>query len=123
MSEIESPNFFKEDQAGIRELVELKKMESAESGKEFVPNEAVKEAVREYASGSAQISGDAADRHQRAAAKLKNEPHSGQIEELLKIAEKEGVVYAVNVAKHLGNPHIMDDFHDRLAFEFSKNKE
>ena len=123
MNEMESPKFLEKDRAGIEERVELKKKEYAESGKEFVPNEAAKEAVREYSLNAAEPPTGGDDQRQKTAAKFKDEPHAVQIEELMKIAEKEGIAYAVNVAKHLGNPHILDDFHDRLAFEFSQNKE
>lgn len=122
MTEMESPKIPQEDRTGIEERFSLKKTESAEAGNEFAPGDAAKEAVREYSQNLPRASEDSQTPHQKAAAKLKKEPHAVQIDELLKIAEKDGLARAVNVARHLGNPHILDDFHDRLALEFLKNK-
>lgn len=38
-----------------------------------------------------------------------------KIRKLLLIAEEKGVVYAVNVAKKMNDPYLLDTFHDALA--------
>ena len=40
-----------------------------------------------------------------------------KIEHLLEIAEEKGVIFAVNVAKDMKDPYILDIFHDILAQE------
>lgn len=40
-----------------------------------------------------------------------------KIENLLKIAEKKGIVYAVHVAKKMNDPYVLDKLHDILAKE------
>lgn len=40
-----------------------------------------------------------------------------KIKNLLQLAQKKGVVFAVHVAKKMNNPYILDVFHDMLAKE------
>lgn len=122
MPEIESPKFLAEEIKNLEEKLELKKKELVENNRGLKPEEAAKEVILEYSKGAQSQTQTGDDQLQKAAAKLKDEPHSEQIEELLKISGKEGMLYAVNVAKRLGNPHLLDDFHDRLVLELLKEK-
>ena len=101
-----------------------KERELAETGAKFQPETAAKEIIKEYTaslqSGQTMATDDAA---KKTAQILKNEPHAKQVDELLSIAQKNGVLSAVEVARHLKNPHLLDDFHDRLVFEIIKNKQ
>lgn len=123
MPEIESPKFLAEEIKHLEEKLESKRREMAEAGSEFKPEEATKEIIKEYSSQTSQSS-LAADQPQlqKAAAKLKDESHSEQIEALMQMTFKEGLLYAINVARRLQNPHLLDDFHDRLVLEFLKTK-
>ncbi len=44
--------------------------------------------------------------------------HKQQVDALVEIALTKGVLEAVNVARHLENPHLLDDFHDALVDEY-----
>lgn len=50
--------------------------------------------------------------------RIREEEHHKQIESLVQIAVTKGIINAVSVARHLGNPHLMDDFHDALVDEY-----
>lgn len=52
------------------------------------------------------------------AGRIREEEHHTQIEALVQIAVTKGIVNAVHVARHLGNPHLLDDFHDALVDEY-----
>lgn len=39
----------------------------------------------------------------------------GKIKKLLEIAKEKGVIYAINVAKKMNDPYILDRLHDTLA--------
>lgn len=49
---------------------------------------------------------------------LKEQEHHEQIEALVAIALTKGILEAIVVARHLGNPHLLDDFHDALVDEY-----
>ena len=126
MTEIESPKIIQEEIKNLQQKLEAKQKELAESGLEVGPEAAAKEVIKEYTAKSLQpVSGaQTADEAQtkKAAQNLSNEPHAKQIEELLNIADKKGILTAVEVAKHLKNQHLLDDFHDRLVFELLQKK-
>ncbi len=44
-------------------------------------------------------------------------PEKEKLETLLKSAKEKGVIYAINVAKNMNNPYLLDTFHDLLAKE------
>jgi len=44
--------------------------------------------------------------------------HKEQVDALVEIALTKGIAEAVNVARHLRNPHLLDDFHDALIDEY-----
>ncbi|PIR70512.1 MAG: hypothetical protein COU46_01070 [Candidatus Niyogibacteria bacterium CG10_big_fil_rev_8_21_14_0_10_42_19] len=48
---------------------------------------------------------------------LADESHHKQIDELLSIAGEHGLLNALKVVRKLNNPHLTDDFHDRLIAE------
>jgi len=54
------------------------------------------------------------------AQKLKDQPKDRQIQLLIEMAFEKGVVEAVEVAKNLDNPYLLDEFHDALVDEFYK---
>ncbi|MEK7566982.1 MAG: hypothetical protein AAB527_02525 [Patescibacteria group bacterium] len=123
MTDIESPKIIQEEIRGLELRLAEKQKELAESGAEFKPETAAKEVVQEFtASPQPAQTAAVADETKKAADKLASEPHAKQIDELLKVAEKNGILYAVNIAKHLKNPHLLDDFHDRLVLELLKQK-
>jgi predicted nucleic acid-binding protein len=51
---------------------------------------------------------------QQAVIKLKDEPKERQIELLIQRAFDKGVVEAVEIAKNLDSPYLLDEFHDAL---------
>jgi len=51
------------------------------------------------------------------AQQIKNEPKERQVELLKQMAFEKGVVEAVEVAKNLNNPYLLDEFHDALIDE------
>jgi len=126
---MESPKILQEEIKALEQMLNEKKKEFAESGTEFKPESAAKEVVKEYASAAApapasvQAPAGDADALKKIADSFQNEPHAKQIDELMNIAGKHGISNAVEVAKHLKNPHLLDDFHDRLVFELLSNKQ
>ncbi|QQG46347.1 MAG: hypothetical protein HYY55_00675 [Candidatus Niyogibacteria bacterium] len=123
MTEIESPNIIQEEIRKLEGALAEKKKELTESGTEFKEEETAKEVIKEYTAQTPTTSADASsDETKKAAQILQNEPHAKQIGELLNIAQKNGIIYAVEVARHLKNPHLLDDFHDRLALELAARK-
>lgn len=122
---MEKPTTIKEEIKALEQKLAEKKRELTESGIEVKPEAAAREVVREYIAPAAQIPAsqtDDDDQIKKTAQSIKEEPHYRQIEELLKIAEKNGILNAVEVAKHLKNPHLLDDFHDRIVAELLKEK-
>jgi len=120
---MESLKIIQEEIRNLEEKIAEKKRALSESGAEFKPEIAAKEVIREYtASPPSAQTGITDDQTKKTADKLANEPHAKQIDELLKTARENGIHYAVNIAKRLKNPHLLDDFHDRMVFEFFNQK-
>ena len=46
---------------------------------------------------------------------LQETDHQQQIHALVEIAISKGLVDAVETARHMGNPHLLDDFHDAVV--------
>lgn len=46
---------------------------------------------------------------------LQKQPKERQIQTLTEMAFEKGVVYAVEIAKNLDNPYLLDEFHDVLV--------
>lgn len=123
MPDIESPKIIQEEIKHLEEKLAEKKKELAETGAEFKPETEAKEIIKEYAASTpTALTPAGTDATKKAADKLSLEPHAKQVEELLKIANENGIIYAVNTARHLKNPHLLDDFHDRLVLELLKQK-
>jgi len=51
------------------------------------------------------------------AQQIKGQPKERQIQLLTEMAFEKGVIEAVEVAKHLDNPYLLDEFHDALVDE------
>ena len=49
---------------------------------------------------------------------MREKEHHEQVEALVEIALTKGILEAVHVARHLDNPHLLDDFHDMLVDEY-----
>ena len=123
MPEIESPKIIQEEIKALEQKLAQKQMELAESAVEVRKEDTAKEVIKEYTGQAAQPAAQTSDDDaKKAADKLASEPHSRQVAELLNIAQDKGILGAVRVAKHLKNPHLLDDFHDLLVLELLKNK-
>ena len=46
--------------------------------------------------------------------KLKDEPKERQIELLIQMTFDKGIIEAIEIAKNLDNPYLLDEFHDAL---------
>ena len=53
-------------------------------------------------------------KNKKKAESMEQEEHHEQIDELMAIAQEKGIISALKVARSIGNPHILDDFHDHL---------
>lgn len=51
------------------------------------------------------------------AQQIKNEPKERQVELLKQMAFEKGIFEAVEIAKNLNNPYLLDEFHDALVDE------
>ncbi|MBI4114217.1 MAG: hypothetical protein HY445_00045 [Candidatus Niyogibacteria bacterium] len=104
----------------LRNQLEAKTHKEAPSigGSKEYKRGAVKEILREVSvpqqAGPYALSGDDV---KKKAQDLQDEPHHVQIEKLLYIAAEKGILSALDVARGLRNPHLLDDFHDRLVVE------
>src|SRR3989338_2408635 len=63
------------------------------------------------------LDSDAKQQAGNQAQSIKYLQEEGKIKSLLKIVKEKGVVYAVNVAKKMDDPYILDELHDILAKE------
>ncbi|MCX6730053.1 MAG: hypothetical protein NT058_00950 [Candidatus Portnoybacteria bacterium] len=76
--------------------------------------EILKEAINEKIIEAPPISSSSQQTAQQAVIKLKDEPKERQIELLIQMAFNKGVVEAVETAKNLDSPYLLDEFHDAL---------
>jgi hypothetical protein len=76
--------------------------------------EILKEAVNEKIIETPSVSIASQQAVQQATVKLKDEPKERQIELLVQMAFDKGVVEAVEIAKNLDSPYLLDEFHDTL---------
>jgi poly-D-alanine transfer protein DltD len=87
---------------------------SAEKQKEILKEAVIERmAMVQPAIGQQQVAAQTAQ-------KLKDQPKDRQIQLLTELAFEKGVVEAVEVAKNLDNPYLLDEFHDALIDEFYK---
>jgi hypothetical protein len=77
--------------------------------------EILKEVVSEKIAETPSISPVSQQVVQQATVKLKDEPKERQIELLVQMTFDKGVVEAVEIAKNLDNPYLLDEFHDALV--------
>lgn len=131
MSEQESIQSLEEELRVLEEKLAARKAEGKEEKEVFREVlrehlESVKETAEKQssadASDSVNVSGAPSFNYAAAARQkadeLREKEHRGQVEELVSIALTKGILAAVNVARHLGNPHLLDDFHDMLVDEY-----
>ncbi len=76
--------------------------------------EILKEAIDEKIAESFSIAPVLQQVAQQTAVKLKDEPKKRQIELLIQMAFDRGVIEAVEIAKNLDSPYLLDEFHDAL---------
>ena len=110
-----------------RRLAE-KKEKVADAGVEVREKELFREVIREHLEAAREKPGD--DTALRPIPTVKpqadesshvgvhSEDHEKKIQDLLLIAFSKGIVEAVAAARHLNDPHLLDDFHDALADEY-----
>lgn len=116
----------------LEAMLEAKKQELAARGAE-VPHEKsiLKEVLKEHVEDIQRAATSSQPNQQKDAAgaaaalqakkdadELREKEHKDQVDELVEIAFTRGLVDAVGVARHLNNPHILDDFHDALTDEY-----
>lgn len=89
--------------------------EHVESAKESSERRSVESSI---SSGSVSPPHDYAAQAKAKADNLREKEHREQVEALVEIALTKGVLEAAQVARHLGNPHLLDDFHDMLIDEY-----
>lgn len=87
---------------------------------ERVHYESVKKALGEMESMPEESEGAYKLSHEEIGEKshvLSREPHHNQVDELMNIMKEKGLISALKVVRGVGNPHLVDDFHDRLIAE------
>lgn len=92
--------------------------EHVESAKEIVEQRASAEQVDSSSVPSSAPPFDYVAQAKQKADDLREKAHHEQVEALVEIALTKGILAAVNVARHLGNLHLLDDFHDLLIDEY-----
>jgi hypothetical protein len=80
--------------------------------------EILKEAVNERISTAQPISASQQQVIVQTVQKLKDEPKERQIQLLTQMAIDKGVIEAINIARNLDNPYLLDEFHDALIDHF-----
>ncbi len=84
--------------------------------KEFNEKEIIDRQIRQEIENM-DLSGSQKKETQIHADKIKLLKDQEKIKNLLSIAQRKGVIFAVNVAKKMNDPFILDTFHDTLAKE------
>lgn len=105
--------------------LEAKKREAATAGEQKESQEMIKEVIRDIAQEkiipSLPLSTlSAASDDQQKIAELKEKEHEHIIQELIDMAISQDVYKAIKMAVALKNPHLEDEFHDKLATYFDK---
>ncbi len=80
--------------------------------------EILKEAVNEKISNAQPITQNQQQVIAQTTQKLKDEPKERQIQLLVQMAMDKGVIEAINIARNLDNPYLLDEFHDALIDYF-----
>jgi hypothetical protein len=107
----------KEIEEKFAEQPSIIKIEGVEGAREVKENKEEKEAREEIAKEleKVKLSPQIKTQTQKQADDIKDESEQGKVERLLEIAETQGLVYAVEVAKKMDSPLLLDKFHDVLA--------
>jgi hypothetical protein len=93
----------------------LKQIDSKESGLSVEKQkEILKETVNERILTAQPISVGQQQVIAQTVQKLKDEPKERQIQLLIQMAMDKSVVEAINIARNLDNPYLLDEFHDAL---------
>lgn len=101
-----------------KELFRKVLKEHVESAKETTEKQAATEPAFPASSVPAVSPYDYAGSAKSKADDIREKEHREQVEALVEIALTKGVLEAVSVARHLDNPHLLDDFHDMLIDEY-----
>lgn len=119
-------------QEGIQEQIKLleaqlnaKKLELESAGGQKESREVIREMIKDIAKNpiipiSSQAQNVATNDDQNKLAELKEKEHEHIVQELLDMAISKDVFKAIHTATALKNPHIEDEFHDKLATYFDK---
>ena len=119
-------------QEGIQEQIKLleaqleaKKQELKSIGELKENREALLEVIKDIAQNpiappSSSIQTNTIDDDQKKLAELKEKEHEHIVQELLDRAISKNPFSAIKMARALQNPHIEDEFHDKLATYFDK---
>jgi len=101
---------FEAKKAEILEQSENKEAELSPEKQKEILKDAVYEKIMQatYTPNQQQVA-------QQQAQKLKDEPKERQVELLIQMTFDKGVMEAVEVAKNLNNPYLLDEFHDALV--------
>ncbi len=87
-----------------------------QDGKEIIPDKEIisEKELREKIEGM-DVGGGLKMQAQNQAQQLKSLKEEEKVKNLLKIAKDKGVIYAVNVAKKMDDPYVLDRLHDVLT--------
>lgn len=121
MPEQESIQTLEEEIRSLEEKLAARKMEGKEEKEVFrdVLREHVETAKKSVSSPTSAVSlHDYAAKAKNTADDLREKEHREQVEALVEIALAKGTLAAISAARHLDNPHLLDDFHDMLVDEY-----
>jgi len=106
----------------LEEQLEAKKKALLEKGDVKEEKEALKDVIKEASSQNLlpALAGISAfdDDAQKAVLELNEKEHEAVVTELIAMAFSKGMTQAMKAANALKNPHILDDFHDKLADKY-----
>ncbi len=99
----------------VKRAEALKQADNKEGGLSVEKQkEILKEAVDEKMTEIPSVSSVPPQATQQTAVKLKDEPKERQIELLIQMTFDKGIIEAIEIAKNLDNPYLLDEFHDAL---------
>lgn len=91
-----------------------------EKEKEFTPErekEILKETVSEEVQKAQPVSSSQKKTVKQSTQQIKSQPQQRQVKLLTDLAFEKGISHAVEVAKRLESPYLLDEFHDALVDE------
>ena len=110
-----------EDIKWLESQLEAKKKELSEkSPEQSAERDVLRDVIKEVPSISAPTAPAALndDAVSQAAGNMEEKQHEEVIQNLIEIAFSKDLLSALKVAESLKNPHILDEFHDKLADEY-----